>query len=70
MPLPAKERDQKVLIVPSGPADLLETATLMFHQAINAATERIWITSPYFVPDHAIMAPFNSPGFEAWMCAF
>ena len=64
MPLPAKERDQKVLIVPSGPADLLETATLMFHQAINAATERIWITSPYFVPDDAIMGALQLAGLR------
>ena len=64
MPLPAKERDQKVLIVPSGPADLLETATLMFHQAINAATERIWITSPYFVPDDVIMGALQLAGLR------
>jgi len=44
-----------VLIFPTGPADRLETATLMFMAAINAATERIWIASPYFVPDDSIM---------------
>lgn len=28
----------------------------MFHQAIVAAEKRIWIASPYFVPDHAIIS--------------
>ena len=27
----------------------------MYMQAINAATRRIWIASPYFVPDDAIV---------------
>jgi cardiolipin synthase len=44
-----------VLIFPTGPADRLETATLMFMSAINAAEERLWIASPYFVPDESIM---------------
>lgn len=45
-----------VLIVPSGPADATETAMLMFIHAINTAMERIWIASPYFVPDEAVIA--------------
>jgi cardiolipin synthase len=44
-----------VLIFPTGPADTLESATLMFMTAINGARERIWIASPYFVPDESIM---------------
>jgi len=48
--------DETVLIIPSGPADDLETAALMFTQAINAANERIWIASPYFVPDEGVMS--------------
>ena len=64
LPLPAKDSDQKVLILPSGPADMLETATLMFHQAINAANQRIWIASPYFVPDDAIMSALQLAGLR------
>ncbi len=45
-----------MLIIPTGPADSLETAALMFMHAINSATERIWIASPYFVPDEGVMA--------------
>ena len=48
--------DKAVLVVPTGPADELETAALMFHHAINSAQERIWIASPYFVPDDAIIS--------------
>lgn len=50
-PEPSKEGDQKVLIIPSSPADERETATLTFLQAITGAKERIWIATPYFVPD-------------------
>ena len=39
------------LALPSGPADDLETCTLFFVAAINAATTRLWIATPYFVPD-------------------
>ena len=45
-----------VLILPTGPADDFESAALMFTHAINTATERIWIASPYFVPDEGIMS--------------
>ena len=44
-----------VLIFPTGPADRLESATLMFMTAINSAQKRLWIASPYFVPDESIM---------------
>ena len=43
-----------MLVLPSGPADEYETATLMFLHAINSAKERVWIASPYFVPDDSI----------------
>jgi cardiolipin synthase len=39
------------LCLPSSPADELETATLFFLHAINSARKRLWIASPYFVPD-------------------
>jgi cardiolipin synthase len=42
-------------VIASGPADEIETASLMYTQAINIATKRIWIASPYFVPDDAIV---------------
>lgn len=53
---PAETRgDKAVLVLPSGPADRLETASLMYQQAINGAQQRIWIATPYFVPDGAVL---------------
>ncbi len=44
-----------VLCLPSGPADPLETCTLYFLQLINSATKRLWIASPYFIPDEQLI---------------
>ncbi|WP_323120752.1 cardiolipin synthase [Burkholderia alba] len=44
------------LVVPMGPADPQETGSLFFVTAINAARERVWITTPYLVPDEAVIA--------------
>jgi cardiolipin synthase len=47
--------DATALIVPTGPADRLETGALFFFAAIAAARERVWIASPYCVPDADIL---------------
>ena len=46
---------EKVLVLPTGPADTWETCTLFFLNCINNAQSRIWIASPYFVPDFQIV---------------
>ena len=51
--------DVSVLILPSGPGDELETASLMYQLVIQGATDRIWIASPYFVPDHGVMSSLH-----------
>lgn len=43
--------DQSVLVMGSGPADKLEECAIAFTDIIGRARERIWIVSPYFVPD-------------------
>ncbi len=58
------DADMRVLVIPSGPADDLETASLMFVHAIQSAKERIWIASPYFVPDEAIMSALQLAGLR------
>jgi cardiolipin synthase len=45
-----------MLCLPSGPADPLETCTLFFLHAINLAKQRLWIASPYFVPDEQFIS--------------
>jgi cardiolipin synthase len=63
-PKPAPGQDVPVLIVPTGPADELETASLMFIHAIHSARERIWIASPYFVPDEAVVSALQLAGLR------
>lgn len=46
---------QEVMILPSSPADTWETCALFFLNCINNARQRLWIASPYFVPDFQIM---------------
>lgn len=50
-PRRAPEGDVVAACLPTGPADELETGTLVMLDAINMAQERIWIATPYFVPD-------------------
>lgn len=56
--------DARVLIIPTGPADDLETCNLMFVHAINSAQERIWIASPYFVPEHSVIVALQLAGLR------
>ncbi|WEN15023.1 cardiolipin synthase [Rhodanobacter sp. AS-Z3] len=48
--------DSSALIIASGPADPQETGSLFFAAAINAARQRVWLSTPYFIPDHAVRA--------------
>ena len=55
---PEAESDptHRVLVLPTGPSDRFETCHLFFVRAINMAQHRLWITSPYFVPDPAVVS--------------
>jgi len=55
IPEVASRGASNVLVVASGPADPHERCTLLFLEAITRATERVWIASPYFVPDESIL---------------
>ena len=55
-PKRANTGDKNVLVIPSGPADDLETCGLFFLHAIHSAKRRVWIASPYFVPDPKVVA--------------
>ena len=48
--------DLMAMVLPIAPIDDIETAQLFFVHALNAARDRIWIATPYFVPDQAVMA--------------
>ena len=49
------ENGINAVVLQSGPADEHETASLFFTQALNLARQRIWIATPYFIPDEATM---------------
>ncbi|WP_218574956.1 cardiolipin synthase [Reyranella sp. CPCC 100927] len=53
-----------VLVLPTGPADTVETCALAFGQMIAAARRRIWIANPYFVPDSHIQAALQLAAFR------
>ena len=58
--LETSERDQDALVLASGPADPLETCGLLYAQAIAAAEDRVWIASPYFVPDGMVLGALQA----------
>ena len=43
--------NQSVLVMGTGPADRLEECAIAFTDIIGRARQRLWIVSPYFVPD-------------------
>ncbi len=63
-PTPSKTANIDVLIIPASPADKLDTAALMYLQAITSAQKRIWIASPYFVPDDSIIQALQLAGLR------
>ena len=53
------ENPVAALALPSGPADKFETCTLLFMKAIQSAKTRLWIASPYFVPDEQFITALH-----------
>lgn len=52
------------LVVPTGPADNLETCVLFVLHMINTAQRRLWIVSPYFVPDLTVINALQLAGLR------
>jgi cardiolipin synthase len=44
------------MVLPIAPTDRVETAQLFFIHMLNTARNRIWIATPYFVPDEGVIA--------------
>ncbi|SDX17997.1 cardiolipin synthase [Thiocapsa roseopersicina] len=53
-PAPA-DAGQRSLVLASGPSDQHERCTHFFLHVISMAKHRLWIASPYFVPDEGIL---------------
>jgi len=52
---PSHSASQRALVLASGPSDDHERCTLFFLNVISMAERRLWIASPYFVPDEGII---------------
>ncbi|AFZ23857.1 phosphatidylserine/phosphatidylglycerophosphate/cardiolipin synthase [Cylindrospermum stagnale PCC 7417] len=50
------EFNQTAFMLPTGPADKLPACNLFFVNSINLAQTRLWIASPYFVPDESTLS--------------
>lgn len=48
--------DAHALTVSSGPADPKDKCLLFFLHCVSSAKSRVWIASPYFVPDDALLS--------------
>lgn len=53
-----------IQIVGSGPDSAAFAIHKMIFTAINQATKRLWLTSPYFVPDDALLTALISAGLR------
>jgi cardiolipin synthase len=51
----AEPADQVAAVIPTGPADPADSWKLLVSESANSARERLWIASPYFVPDDGVM---------------
>ncbi len=57
---PSDTSDQAVAIVNTGPADALANCSILFSTLISNARTRLWITSPYFVPNDALVVALQA----------
>ena len=55
-PSPEDELTTPVLMLPTGPADTLPACSLTLMHLIVSATSRLWLTTPYFVPDLDVLS--------------
>ncbi len=60
VPPPAREGTHLVQVVASGPDSLSAAIQKVFFTAINQATRRLWLTTPYFVPDDALLTALST----------
>ncbi len=54
------QEDETLLILPSGPADLIPAWKNTVIALANKAKHRLWIATPYFVPDEGVLAALQA----------
>ena len=52
--------DQVAAVIPTGPADPADSWQLVVAEAANSSRRRLWITSPYFVPDEGVLTALQT----------
>ena len=55
-----EENDQIAAIIPTGPADPADSWQLIVAEAANSSRKRLWIASPYFVPDEGVLTALQT----------
>lgn len=55
-----EEQDQIGAIIPTGPADPADSWQLLVAEAANTSRTRLWIASPYFVPDEGVLTALQA----------
>lgn len=60
----ASKANQAVAIVNTGPADDTKNCSMLFTTLINMAQHRLWITSPYFVPDDVMLRALQAAAIK------
>jgi cardiolipin synthase len=55
-----QEEDQIAAIIPTGPSDPADSWQLIVAEAANSSRNRLWIASPYFVPDEGVMTALQT----------
>lgn len=56
--------DGTVKICPTGPHDVFKSGDLLFQQLVCRAERRLWIASPYFIPDERVINQIKLAGLR------
>jgi cardiolipin synthase A/B len=52
--------NQVAAIIPTGPADPVDSWQLLVAEAANTSRKKLWIASPYFVPDEGVLTALQA----------
>ncbi len=55
-----EDSDQIAAVIPTGPADPGDSWQLIVAEAANSARRKLWIASPYFVPDEGVLTALQT----------
>jgi cardiolipin synthase len=55
-----EDADQIAAVIPTGPADPADSWQLIVAEAANSARSKLWIASPYFVPDEGVLTALQA----------